>query len=107
MANIDKKVNKLKEFVAEHELAFTIIGYGLFSYALGLGVGYCCGRPSKEFINVMKKGTRGGYALNLPEEYVKTASEVFGDAMDHVAALGIQPNDRIVDAVLVIAKSET
>lgn len=108
MANNEKKANKLKKFVTDHEEEILIIGYGIGSYLLGVGIGYICGRPSKELREFFKMGTRGVYPCYQPADKVLTAAEFFSpEALEGAEKLGVQHGDRIVGALFSIAKSET
>lgn len=107
MVNIDKKVNKLKKFVSDHKEEITIIGYGLCSYAIGVGIGYICGVPTKRTREFFKKGTRGVYGFDCPEDMVITVRDIFTDNFEYLHEAGIEPDDRIVSYLVSIAKSET
>ena len=107
MANIEKKENKLKKFVSDHKEEIIDVSCRLCYYAIGIGVGYFLGRPGKRMREFYKKGTRGVYGFDGPEDVVVTAGELFGDNFKYLHEAGVEPDDQIVSFMFSIAKSET
>lgn len=111
MKNKDKE-NKLKKFVKEHELAFTIAG-GAVIFIAGAGLmyrGYRYSSIAKEaatnwltVIEACQKGTRDTAISNLVEGV--TVAEYFGKAADSfMAGSTVQPDDIVVNVIYNIAK---
>lgn len=121
--NIDKKENKLKKFVKDHEVEFTIVGYGLTCLAVGVGIGYVCNWKPKnvasirskstgkedlagliELCDCVNKGTRATIVWEPPIGEPVTVAECFGKNVDRILRHGTQPDDTVVNIIYNIAK---
>lgn len=104
----NKKENKLKKYIADHEEEILIVGYGLCAYLIGIGIGRVCFGPSKEVKNIWKTSTRGVYPAMVPADKVMTALEIFGSkAFENGEMFEIQPTDKVIGTLWCIAKTET
>lgn len=121
--NIDKKENKLKKFVKDHEVEFTVVGYGIACLAVGVGIGYACNWKPKGIAYIhskstgeedlaalidlcacVNKGTRATVVSTPPAGKAVTAAEYLGDGIDRVLQFGVQPDDVIDNVIINIAK---